>query len=131
MFTLTLTPTTTIPASINTALTVTDAVFPGNLSNYNSNASAFTLLVNIALSPASTISVNNTSYNTNSESDTMSLYDQYEYKAYIASSSHTSINWRTNLTNLNPLVSNISPIAFTTSIKATASLSEFLHRPAD
>jgi hypothetical protein len=130
-FTLTLTPTTTVSASVNTALTVTDAVFPGNLSDYNSNTSAFTLLVNIALSPASTISINNTSCDTDSESDTFSLYDQYEYKAYIAGFSHTSVNWRPNLTNLDPLVSNISPIAFTTSVKATAGLSEFLHRPAD
>ncbi len=115
--TYTLTPTTTIPASINTAIAVSDVVFPSNLSDYDSNASTFSPSVNIALALASSTSSNSTFSNTNSETDAMSLHNWFEYKAYIAlsGSSHTSVNWRTNSTDLDPLVNTISPIAFTAS----------------
>jgi hypothetical protein len=116
-FTLVPTPTATVPASVNTALAVPDAVFPGNLSDYDSNASAFTPSVNIALALASTVSKDTAFCDIDSESDTMSLYDKYEYKAYVAMSdpSYTSVDWRTNSTDLEPPVGAISPVAFTTS----------------
>jgi hypothetical protein len=109
-----LTPAASVPASVNTAVTMSNSVFSGNLSDYDTNSSTFAPSVNIALAPDLATPGNGTFSNTDSETDTMSLHDQTEYKAYVALTgpSHTSVDWRTNSTNVDPLVTAISPIAF-------------------
>ena len=96
--TFALVPTAPVQASVNTAVAVPDAVFPGNVSDYDAASSTFSPSVNIALAPTSITSGNSSFSDTDSESDTMSHHDRYKYKAYIAltGSSHTSVDWRTN-----------------------------------
>ena len=50
-----LTPATTAPASVNTAITISDMVFPGNVSNYDTVSSFFTPSVNITIMPPSPV----------------------------------------------------------------------------
>jgi hypothetical protein len=69
--TYTLFPTATVPASVNTAIAVSDSVFPGNLSDYDSSASAFTPSVNIALALDSSTPGDNSCSDTDSDSDAM------------------------------------------------------------
>ena len=113
--TFTLVPTTPVQASVNTAVTVPDVVFSGNVSDYDAALSTFSPSVNIALAPASITSGNSSFSDTDSESNTMSHHDRYEYKAYIAltGSSHTSVDWRTNSNALEPSATTVSPITFT------------------
>jgi len=110
-----LTPTPSVPTSVNTAVAISDATFPGNLSDYDA-LSTFTPSVNIALAPPSALPEGATAVNPNSDVGPMPLCDQIEYEAYVAfnGSSHTSVDW-----NLNSVMSDtapaIHPVVYTTS----------------
>src|SRR6266851_1933248 len=110
-----LTPTPSVPTSVNTAVAISDATFPGNLSDYDA-LSTFTPSVNIALAPPSALPEGATAVDPNSNVGPMPLCDQIEYEAYVAfnGSSHTSVDW-----NLNSVMSDtapaIHPVVYTTS----------------
>ncbi len=76
-------PTPAITASVNTAMALSDTVFPGNLSDYNTNTSSFAPSVNIVLTSASPTP------------PSLSGPEDYKFKAYMAVSgpSHTSVDW--------------------------------------
>jgi len=103
-FTLTATaPTPTITASVNTAVTLSDTVFPGNLSDYDTDASSFAPSVNFALTSASPTPLS------------FPMREEYKLQAYMAitSPSHTSVDWWINSTESPAVVDAISPIAYT------------------
>jgi hypothetical protein len=87
---------TTVPAVANTAIAHSDMVFPGNLSDYDTNASSFTLLVNITLAQ-------------------LSPCDLCTYKAYVAMNgdSYASIDWSTHSTCPDTSATAICPATFT------------------
>jgi hypothetical protein len=87
---------TTVPAVANTAIAHSDTVFPGNLSDYDTDASSFTPSVNITLAQPSP-------------------HDLCTYKAYVAMNgdSHASIDWSTHSTCPDTSATAICPATFT------------------
>jgi len=74
------------------AIALSDTVFPGNLSDYDTDASSFSPSINIALAP-SPASLGDGSTG-GSELTNLSLRDHYTYKAYVAMNgpSHASVD---------------------------------------
>jgi hypothetical protein len=109
-----LTPATTAPASVNTAVAISDMVFPSNVSDYDTISSSFTLSVNIAIAPPSSLLGPSVLSDTDSAIEDMPPHEHCEYEAYIAVTglSHTSINWRSNLAAQDTLGTAISPVAY-------------------
>jgi hypothetical protein len=103
-FTLTPTvPTPTVAASVNTAMALSDAVFPSNLSDYDTDASSFAPLVNFALA------------STSPTPPSLSVRDNFKFKAYTAFTrpSHTSVDWRVNSADNSSATGSVGPVAYT------------------
>ncbi len=104
----------TIPTSVNTAITHSDTVFPSNLLDYDTDVSSFSPLVNIALSLPSCLPTGTADA---SGLSNLSPHDLYAYKAYVAMNgpSQASVNWNANTTGLNTSGIAVCPIAYTAS----------------
>ena len=101
-------PAPAIATSVNTAIALSDTVFPGNLSDYDTDASSASPSVNIALAldrfdDSATTLVR------------LSPHEQSEYKAYVAMTgvSHASVDWRSNAVVPETLCATVTPIAYT------------------
>jgi hypothetical protein len=105
----------TVPASVNTAIAHSDTVFPGNLSDYDTDASSFSPSVNIALAPSPSSLPTGTI--DSSSLGTLSLPDLCAFKAYVAmnSPSKASVDWNANTTGPDTSASAICPVAYTAS----------------
>jgi len=88
-------------------ITLSNTVFLGNLSNYNTNVSSFSPSINIALALSPLSLANGITH----EPANLSPHDMYTYKAYIAMNgpSHASVNWSINSTDHDTLGTTISP----------------------
>jgi hypothetical protein len=105
----------TVPASVNTAIAHSDTVFPGNLSDYDTDASSFSPSVNIAIAtPPSSLSAGTTDA---PGLGTLSPQDLCAFKAYVAMNgpSKASIDWNANTTGLDASGIAICPVAYTAS----------------
>ena len=104
---------TAVPASVNTVIALSDTVFPGNLSDYDTDASSFTPSVNIAIAPPLPSPAGDTA--DASQLASMSPHEQFTYKAYVAmnGASHASVDWAANSTIVDTSVATACPIAYT------------------
>ncbi len=109
-----LTPAAAVSALVNTALTLSDTVFPGNLSNYNTDASSFSPSINVALAAFCPTSTNGATENMASMPLPISLHNKCAYNTYVTMNgpSHASVNWRTNSTSNNASGITIQPVTY-------------------
>jgi hypothetical protein len=104
--TFTLTPSIPSPpvaVSVNTAVALSDTVFPGNLSDYDTDASSFAPSINFALAGAMPAP------------HSLPAQDEFKFKAYMALNgpSHTSVDWRANSSDTSAVTHPVGPIAYT------------------
>jgi len=105
----------TIPAVANTSITYSDTVFPGNLSDYDTNASSFTPSVNLTLASLSASSPATSAADVSTLTG-LSPSTLCAYKAYVAMNgpSHVSVDWAANSTTLDASSAIAHPVAYTT-----------------
>jgi len=106
---------TAIPASVNTAIALSDTVFPGNLSNYDTDASSFTPSVNFAIAASYPTPSSAPVLNLAPSPSPMSPHDKCKYKAYVAMNgpSHASVDWQTNTSGNVASGATVQPVTFT------------------
>ena len=102
--------------ALHTAITLSNTVFPSNLSDYNTDASSFSPSINVAIAASCPTPTDGAAKNMASMPLPMSLHNKCAYKAYVTmnSPSHASVDWRTNSTGNNASDTTIQPVAYTT-----------------